>query len=415
MTEKTPHILVTGSTRGIGAAIVEALSAKGARVTGHGRADAKDVVGADLALPGSADALWDAALARLDGRIDVLVNNAGIGPENLAENVNEADFDATLAVNLKGTFFAAQAAGRRMIARKSGRIINMSSQAGQVAHQLHVGEVARRQRIWVAAPVQAEALDRPGSDLADLEKTPVAAGIVEVSAPASDLPRAAHHRHRPPLAQVHRGELGRRPAGDHGRGRHVAKRPGIASGPRWRMVGRKVARGPASNDPALDRRGPRALDQLLGDRPAERLPGPGPAPRPYPGPLMNRGAKERVALEGLVEVTHLLLHSQREPDPLDRDVQLGFARLSDVVRDEMGHLVRMINDSGIDRLRADVDEAIPGLPGPGPQRRPVDVHEALEHPPTGAGDSVAARRATEPIGPAGHHPLLDDHAQRPRT
>ena len=67
------------------------------------------------------------------GRIDVLLNNAGIGPENLAENVNEADFDATLAVNLKGTFFAAQAAGRRMIARKSGRIINMSSQAGQVA------------------------------------------------------------------------------------------------------------------------------------------------------------------------------------------------------------------------------------------------------------------------------------------
>ena len=46
------------------------------------------------------------------GRIDVLVNNAGIGPENLAENVNEADFDATLAVNLKGTFFAAQAVGR---------------------------------------------------------------------------------------------------------------------------------------------------------------------------------------------------------------------------------------------------------------------------------------------------------------
>jgi NAD(P)-dependent dehydrogenase (short-subunit alcohol dehydrogenase family) len=67
------------------------------------------------------------------GRIDVLVNNAGIGPENLAENVTEPDFDATLRVNLKGTFFTAQAVGRLMIARRSGRIINMSSQAGSVA------------------------------------------------------------------------------------------------------------------------------------------------------------------------------------------------------------------------------------------------------------------------------------------
>ena len=50
-----------------------------------------------------------------------------------ADNVKEADFDATIAVNLKGTFFAAQAVGRGMIARKSGRIVNMSSQAGQIA------------------------------------------------------------------------------------------------------------------------------------------------------------------------------------------------------------------------------------------------------------------------------------------
>jgi len=64
------------------------------------------------------------------GRIDILVNNAGIAPENLAEDVREKDFDATLDVNLKGTFFASQAAGRIMILQKSGKIINMSSQAG---------------------------------------------------------------------------------------------------------------------------------------------------------------------------------------------------------------------------------------------------------------------------------------------
>jgi NAD(P)-dependent dehydrogenase (short-subunit alcohol dehydrogenase family) len=67
------------------------------------------------------------------GRIDILVNNAGIAPENLAENVCEEDFDATIAVNLKGTFFASQAVGRLMIRQKSGTIINMSSQAGFAA------------------------------------------------------------------------------------------------------------------------------------------------------------------------------------------------------------------------------------------------------------------------------------------
>src|SRR5207253_8250692 len=56
-----------------------------------------------------------------------------LAPENLAENVREQDFDLTLAVNLKGTFFASQAAGRVMIRQNRGRIINMSSQAGFVA------------------------------------------------------------------------------------------------------------------------------------------------------------------------------------------------------------------------------------------------------------------------------------------
>src|SRR5207249_2602147 len=67
------------------------------------------------------------------GRIDILVNNAGIAPENTAEDVCEEDYDATVAINLKGTFFASQAAGRIMIRQKSGKIINMSSQAGFAA------------------------------------------------------------------------------------------------------------------------------------------------------------------------------------------------------------------------------------------------------------------------------------------
>ncbi len=65
--------------------------------------------------------------------IDILVNNAGIGAPNPAERVNEKDFDETLAVNLKGTFFTAQTVGRVMIKQRHGRIINISSQAGFVA------------------------------------------------------------------------------------------------------------------------------------------------------------------------------------------------------------------------------------------------------------------------------------------
>jgi NAD(P)-dependent dehydrogenase (short-subunit alcohol dehydrogenase family) len=74
----------------------------------------------------------DATIAHF-GKLDILVNNAGLGPSNLAENVREDDFDLTLAVNLKGTFFVSQAAGRQMIKQKYGRIINLSSQAGLVA------------------------------------------------------------------------------------------------------------------------------------------------------------------------------------------------------------------------------------------------------------------------------------------
>ena len=74
----------------------------------------------------------DAVVAHF-GKLDILVNNAGLGPSNPAENVREEDFDLTVAVNLKGTFFTSQAAGQVMIGQKYGRIINLSSQAGFVA------------------------------------------------------------------------------------------------------------------------------------------------------------------------------------------------------------------------------------------------------------------------------------------
>jgi NAD(P)-dependent dehydrogenase (short-subunit alcohol dehydrogenase family) len=74
----------------------------------------------------------DATVAGL-GRLDILVNNAGLAPGNPAEDVTEADFDLTVQVNLKGTFFASQAAGQEMIGQGYGRIVNLGSQARAVA------------------------------------------------------------------------------------------------------------------------------------------------------------------------------------------------------------------------------------------------------------------------------------------
>ena len=139
--------LVTGAARGLGRAICLALADAGAHValglrdgnSGNGLAGEIQKLGRD-ALRLQMDVSDTTQIFRaVDqtvqhfGRLDILVNNAGIAPENPAEDVCETDFDQTLAVNLKGTFFASQAAGRVMIRQKSGRIINMSSQAGFVA------------------------------------------------------------------------------------------------------------------------------------------------------------------------------------------------------------------------------------------------------------------------------------------
>lgn len=139
--------LVTGAARGLGRAISLALAHAGADValglrdpaTGGDLADEITAMGRRV-LPLAMDvrdlaqvrsAVHDAA-AKL-GRLDILVNNAGLGPANPAEDVTEADFDLTFDVNVKGTFFVTQAAGRVMIGQGYGRIVNLSSQAGLVA------------------------------------------------------------------------------------------------------------------------------------------------------------------------------------------------------------------------------------------------------------------------------------------
>lgn len=127
------HILLTGSTRGIGAAIAKSLSERGARVVGHGRRDAEGIVGADLADPAAADRLWDAALARLDGRIDVLINNAGVADELSVEAPLaqwQAEWGRTLQINLQAAADLCRRAVQHFEARGTGgRIVNVASRA----------------------------------------------------------------------------------------------------------------------------------------------------------------------------------------------------------------------------------------------------------------------------------------------
>ena len=139
--------LVTGAARGLGRAISLALAEAGASVA-LGLRDVKHDAGLegeikvlgreafplqmDMANPQQIKSAIESADEHF-GRLDILVNNAGIAPTNLALDVVEGDFDRTLSINLKGTFFACQAAGKVMMKQKSGRIINMSSQAGFVA------------------------------------------------------------------------------------------------------------------------------------------------------------------------------------------------------------------------------------------------------------------------------------------
>jgi 3-oxoacyl-[acyl-carrier protein] reductase len=136
--------LVTGASRGIGRAIARALAAQGALVYAGARDAAKlaEVVGEIAAAGGKAFAVAldvadrasvDAALkAILDaqGRIDHLVNNAGITRDNLMLRMKQEEWDAVLATNLTGTFHCTQAALKPMIKARSGRIVNVTSVVG---------------------------------------------------------------------------------------------------------------------------------------------------------------------------------------------------------------------------------------------------------------------------------------------
>ena len=142
--------VVTGSSRGIGRAVAERFGELGAAVIVNGRSHVSEaeavaeriraaggqaeVVAADVSRIAEADRLIEATVAAF-GRVDVLVNNAGVNRDTLVLRMTEADWDEVIATNLKGAFACSKAALRPMIRQRSGRIVNVSSVVGLIGNQ----------------------------------------------------------------------------------------------------------------------------------------------------------------------------------------------------------------------------------------------------------------------------------------
>ena len=140
-------VLVTGGTRGIGAAIVRSFASEGAKVSFLGRneklgqdimrelnpGDRQDVVyvKGDMAVKGDLED-WARSTEDNFGKMDVLVNNAGIFPATPFLDIKEDEMDMVFAVNQRGTFLCSQIVARRMASGNGGSIINISSVQGLI-------------------------------------------------------------------------------------------------------------------------------------------------------------------------------------------------------------------------------------------------------------------------------------------
>ena len=126
------NILITGASRGIGAATYALLKSTGHNVAGHSTHGSGELIAGDLADPSAPGRVWEAALGRLGGRIDVLVNNAGIY-EGIADDADDGDWHAawqrTLTINLQATADLSRLAIAHFRQAGGGRIVNVASRA----------------------------------------------------------------------------------------------------------------------------------------------------------------------------------------------------------------------------------------------------------------------------------------------
>jgi 3-oxoacyl-[acyl-carrier protein] reductase len=204
--------LVTGASRGIGAAVAKALAAQGAMVVAAARgsnADATvqeimaargkaEAVSLDVTDPATVTAVVGGALAK-HGRIDILVNNAGIARDQLMMRMKRDDWDAVLATNLTAAYTCTQAVLRPMIKQRGGRIINISSVVGQTGNAGQVNYAASKAGLIGMAKALAREVASRG-----ITVNVVAPGLID-----TDMTRAlAADASRNWAAQIPLGRLG---------------------------------------------------------------------------------------------------------------------------------------------------------------------------------------------------------------